>query len=331
MNMTCLWPSIPTRSMSRAIVEDTIAAFDGRTIHTYHTEGAGGGHAPDIIKVCGEPNVLPSSTNPTLPCGVNSVAELFDMIMVCHNLSPRIPSDVAFAESRIRAETLVAENVLHDMGAMSMIGSDSQAVGRVGETFLRAFQTADLMKRARGQTAGGRRWKRQFPRAPLFGEGDPESVHRQRRRACAGFRHARQDGRPGALGAGFFRGQAQNGDQGRVHRLGQHGRSQCVLGHGAADDVSADVRRFRHALAKTCISFVSQVGYDEGIAEKYGLERLVMPVRHTRMLTKSHMVRNDFLPKVEVNPETYAVMVNGEHATIDPPRTIALNQRYFFS
>ena len=131
-------------------VEDTIAAFDGRTIHTYHSEGAGGGHAPDLLKVVGQPNVLPSSTNPTLPYGVNSVAELFDMIMVCHNLNPKIPSDVAFAESRVRAETIVAESVLHDMGAISMIGSDSQAMGRVGENFLRAIQTADAMKKARG-------------------------------------------------------------------------------------------------------------------------------------------------------------------------------------
>ena len=132
-------------------VEDTIAAFDGRTIHTYHSEGAGGGHAPDLLKVVGHRNVLPSSTNPTLPCGVNSVAELFDMIMVCHNLNPKIPSDVAFAESRVRGETIVAESVLHDMGAISMIGSDSQAMGRIGETFLRAFQTADAMKKARGK------------------------------------------------------------------------------------------------------------------------------------------------------------------------------------
>ena len=131
-------------------VEDTIAAFDGRTIHTYHSEGAGGGHAPDLLKVVGQPNVLPSSTNPTLPCGQNSVAELFDMIMVCHNLNPKIPSDVAFAESRVRAETIVAESVLHDMGAISMIGSDSQAMGRIGENFLRALQTADAMKQARG-------------------------------------------------------------------------------------------------------------------------------------------------------------------------------------
>lgn len=143
--------SIHTDTLNEAgFVEDTIAAFDGRTIHTYHSEGAGGGHAPDLLKVVGQPNVLPSSTNPTLPCGVNSVSELFDMIMVCHNLSPKIPSDVAFAESRVRGETIVAESVLHDMGAISMITSDSQAMGRVGETWLRTMQTADIMKKTRG-------------------------------------------------------------------------------------------------------------------------------------------------------------------------------------
>jgi urease subunit alpha len=144
--------AIHTDTLNEAgYVEDTIAAFDGRTIHTFHSEGAGGGHAPDLLKVVGQRNVLPSSTNPTLPCGVNSVAELFDMIMVCHNLNPKIPSDVAFAESRVRGETIVAESVLHDMGAISMIGSDSQAMGRIGESFLRAFQTADAMKKARGK------------------------------------------------------------------------------------------------------------------------------------------------------------------------------------
>ena len=136
-------------------MEDTIAAFEGRTIHTYHSEGAGGGHAPDILRVTGEPNVLPSSTNPTLPYGINTQAELFDMIMVCHNLNPNVPSDVAFAESRVRAETIAAENVLHDMGVISMFSSDSQAMGRAGETFLRAIQTADAMKQRTRSAARG--------------------------------------------------------------------------------------------------------------------------------------------------------------------------------
>ena len=148
-------------------VEDTIAAFKGRTIHAFHTEGAGGGHAPDIIKVCGLPNVIPSSTNPTRPYTVNTIAEHLDMLMVCHHLSPSIPEDIAFAESRIRKETIAAEDILHDIGAFSIISSDSQAMGRVGEVLIRTWQTADKMKRQRGRLHGGDRRQRQFPRPPL--------------------------------------------------------------------------------------------------------------------------------------------------------------------
>ena len=166
-------------------VEDTIAAFEGRTIHSFHTEGSGGGHAPDIIKVAGLPNVLPASTNPTLPYGVNSQAELYDMIMVCHHLSPDIPSDVAFTESRIRAETIAAENVLHDLGVISMFSSDSQAMGRIGECWLRTIQTADAMKTGRGKLQGGRARQRQFPRAALRREDHDQSGDRARRsRTC---------------------------------------------------------------------------------------------------------------------------------------------------
>ncbi len=231
-------------------VEDTIAAFEGRTIHSFHTEGSGGGHAPDIIKVSGLPNVLPASTNPTLPYGVNSQAELYDMIMVCHHLSPDIPSDVAFTESRIRAETIAAENVLQDMGVISIFSSDSQAMGRIGECWLRCIQTADAMKAGRGKLAGGRIRQRQLPRAALRGQDHDQSCHRPRHRARAGFGGGRQDRRPRALGAGVLRRQAQDRAEGRRHQLGGDGRSQCVAAHAAADLLPADVRLLRPAAVR---------------------------------------------------------------------------------
>ena len=252
------------------------------------------------------------------------------MIMVCHNLSPKIPSDVAFAESRIRAETIVAENVLHDMGAISMIGSDSQAVGRVGETFLRTFQTADLMKRARGklpEDADGNdnfrvlRYLAKVTLNPCIANGAAHvlgSITPGKMADLVLWEPAFFAAKPKMVIKGGFIIWANMGDPNASLATVQPMMFRPMFGASAA-------------LQKTCISFVSQIGYDEGIAEKYELERIVMPVRHTRMLTKSHMVRNDLLPKVEVNPETYAVMVNGEHATFDPPRTIALNQMYFFS
>lgn len=312
-------------------IEDSIAALDGRTVHTYHSEGAGGGHAPDIIKVCGQPNVLPSSTNPTLPCGVNSVAELFDMIMVCHNLSPRIPSDVAFAESRVRAETIVAENVLHDIGAISMIGSDSQAMGRVGESFLRCFQMADVMKQARG-------------RLPEDAEGnDNFRVLRYLAKVtlnpciAAGISHVLGSISPGKMAdlvlwePAFFGAKPKMVIKGGLISWSVMGDPNASLPTPQPVFYRPMFGAFGTALSKTCVSFVSKVAYDEGIAERYELNRMVVPVYQTRMLTKEHMVRNDAMPNIEVNPETYAVMVDGKHATVKPPKTIPLNQHYFFS
>jgi urease subunit alpha len=212
-------------------VEDTLAAIDGRTIHTYHTEGAGGGHAPDLLRVASMANVLPSSTNPTLPFGINSQAELFDMIMVCHNLNPAIPSDVAFAESRVRPETQAAENIFHDLGILSMVSSDSQAMGRVGESFMRTFQ------RCRGQ--------RQFPRVALSGESDYQSGNcvwhiRHYRLYCRG-----QNCRPCALGTGIFRSQAQDGDKRRIYKLGEYGRPECLVAHATATHHARNVWRIR--------------------------------------------------------------------------------------
>ncbi|WP_165252596.1 urease subunit alpha [Paludisphaera soli] len=311
-------------------VEDTIAAFDGRTIHTYHSEGAGGGHAPDLLKVVGQPNVLPSSTNPTLPCGVNSVAELFDMIMVCHNLNPRIPSDVAFAESRVRAETIVAESVLHDMGAISMIGSDSQAMGRIGETFLRAFQTADAMKKARGplpEDSPGNdnfrvlRYLAKVTLNPCITAGVAEtlgSIAPGKMADLVLWEPAFFGAKPKLVLKGGFVAWANMGDPNASLPTPQPMMYRPMFG------------AFGTTLAKTCVTFVSRAAYDLGVKEKYGLQRIVEPVSGTRVLTKRHMVRNDLLPKIEVDPQTFAVKVDGVHATVEPPKSISLNQLYFF-
>ncbi|MFZ1747116.1 MAG: urease subunit alpha [Nitrospirales bacterium] len=312
-------------------VEDSIAAFDGRTIHTYHSEGAGGGHAPDLLKVVGQPNVLPSSTNPTLPCGVNSVAELFDMIMVCHNLNPKIPSDVAFAESRVRGETIVAESVLHDMGAISIIGSDSQAMGRVGENFLRAIQTADAMKKARGnlsEDAPGNdnfrvlRYLAKVTSNPCIAAGifnELGSIAPGKLADLVLWEPAFFGAKPKMVLKGGFVVWANMGDPNASLPTPQPMMYRPMFG------------AFGSVLQKSCVTFVSRAAYDRNVKDKYGLGRMVQPVSQTRVLSKGHMVRNDYLPKIEVNPQTFAVMVDGVHATVTPPKTIALNQLYFFS
>ncbi|WP_337175024.1 urease subunit alpha [Paludisphaera sp.] len=311
-------------------VEDSIAAFDGRTIHTYHTEGAGGGHAPDLLKVVGQPNVLPSSTNPTLPCGVNSVAELFDMIMVCHNLNPRIPSDVAFAESRVRAETIVAESVLHDMGALSIIGSDSQAMGRIGETFLRAFQTADAMKKARGplpEDAPGNdnarvlRYLAKVTINPCITAGISQtlgSIAPGKMADLVLWSPSFFGAKPKMVIKGGFVVWANMGDPNASLPTPQPMYYRPMFG------------AFGSALARTCVSFVSRAAYDLDVKGKYGLQRIVEPVSGTRVLTKHHMVRNNLVPHIEVDPQTFAVKVDGVHATVKPPKSISLNQLYYF-
>ena len=223
-------------------VENTIAAFKGRTIHAFHTEGAGGGHAPDIIKVCGLPNVLPSSTNPTRPFTVNTIDEHLDMLMVCHHLDPSITEDLAFAESRIRKETIAAEDILHDIGALSMMSSDSQAMGRVGEVIIRTWQTADKMKRQRGRMKEEKRRERQFPRPPLHCEIHDQPRHRPRRVAPHRLHRTRQARRPRAVVAGLLRREAGHGHQGRRHRRRAHGRSQRLDPHAPAGALPADVR-----------------------------------------------------------------------------------------
>ncbi|GAB2955022.1 urease subunit alpha [Micromonospora polyrhachis] len=312
-------------------IEDSIAAFEGRTIHTFHTEGAGGGHAPDIIKVAGQPNVLPSSTTPTVPYGINSQSELYDMIMVCHNFNPKVPSDVAFVESRIRPETIAAEDVLLDEGIISMMSSDSQAMGRVGETWLRTIQLAGQMKRVRGKLA----------------EDSPDNDNFRVLRYVAkmtinpaitqGISHVLGSIAPGKMAdlvlwePPFFGVKPK-----MVIKNGQILWS--IMGDPNASLPTPQPVYYRpmygtlgSALTQNCITFVSQAGYENGIAEKLGLQRQIIPVYGTRGLTKRDMIRNDKLPKLEVDPETFAVKVDGKHATVPPAQNLPMSQLYFFS
>jgi urease subunit alpha len=324
--------SIHTDTLNESgFVEDTLAAIDGRTIHTFHSEGAGGGHAPDIIKVTGEPNVLPSSTNPTLPYGINSVAELFDMIMVCHNLNPKIPSDVAFAESRVRAETIAAEGVLHDMGLISIISSDSQAMGRVGENFLRAIQTADHMKKVRGplpEDAPGNdnfrvlRFVAKVTINPAITQGIADvlgSIAPGKMADLVLWEPAFFGAKPKLVIKGGMINWANMGDPNASLPTPQPMLYRPMFG------------AFGTALTDTCVTFISQAAHERGLADRLGLRRKVLPVRGTRTLTKRDMIRNNTLAKIEVDPQTFAVKVNGTHATAPPAKSLALNQLYFFS
>lgn len=312
-------------------VENTIAAFEGRTIHTYHTEGAGGGHAPDIIRVAGQANVLPSSTNPTLPYGVNSQAELFDMTMICHNLSPKIPTDVAFAESRVRVETIAAENVLHDLGAISIISSDSQAMGRVGECWARTIQTADLMKQRRGAYNGDAsgndnqrvlRFVAKVTINPAIAQGVSKvigSVEVGKMADLVLWEPAFFGAKPKMVIKGGMISWALMGDPNASLPTPQPVMYRPMFGGMGS------------ALPKTRVTFTSHAGYEDGIVDRYELKSQVVPVYGTRTLTKKSMVRNTALPVIEVNPETFAVTVDGTHATIEPAQRIPLAQLHFFS
>lgn len=324
--------SIHTDTLNEAgYVEDTIAAFDGRVVHTFHTEGAGGGHAPDIIKVAGQINVLPSSTNPTLPYGVNTQAELFDMIMVCHNLNPNVPSDVSFAESRVRSETIAAENVLHDMGVISMISSDSQAMGRVGENWLRAIQTADAMKKARG-------------RLP---EDSPENDNFRVLRYVAkvtinpaitqGMSHLIGSVEPGKLAdlvlwePQFFGAKPKMVIKGGMIAWANMGDPNASLPTPQPARYRPMFGLFGQALPRTRVTFVSRAAHELGIREKLGLQSRVEPVYRIRSLSKRSMIRNGNTPKLDIDPETFAVTVDGIHATVPPASSVSLGQLYFFS
>jgi len=312
-------------------VEDTIAAFEGRTIHSFHTEGSGGGHAPDIIKVSALPNVLPASTNPTLPYGINSQAELYDMIMVCHHLNPDIPSDVAFTESRIRAETIAAENVLHDLGVISIFSSDSQAMGRIGECWLRCVQTADAMKTARGklpEDAPGNdnfRVLRYVAKITI----NPAITH--------GISHLLGSVEVGKVAdlvlwePGFFGAKPKLVLKGGVISWSLMGDPNASLPTPQPVYYRPMFGSMGLALPDTCYTFVSAASFDGGIKERLGLQRQVAAVHNTRKIGKADLIRNSATPSIEVDPETFAVTVDGIHATVAPLQTVSLNQKYFFS
>ena len=312
-------------------VEDTIAAIDGRAIHTYHTEGAGGGHAPDLIKVASMPNVLPSSTNPTLPYGINSQTELFDMIMVCHNLNPKIPSDVAFAESRVRPETQAAENYLHDMGVLSMISSDSQAMGRVGESFMRAIQTACYMKSRVGKLPEDSpnndnfrvlRYVAKVTINPAITYGIDSQVGSVEVGKVADlvlWEPAMFGAKPKMVIKGGMISWANMGDPNSSLPTPQPMIYRPMFG------------AYGSALQQTCMTFVSQAALDRGIAERLGLKRQVVAVKGCRTLTKEQMILNGATPTIEVNPESFQVSVDGKLINLTPAEKISLAQLYFFS
>ncbi|MFN8831490.1 MAG: urease subunit alpha [Labrys sp. (in: a-proteobacteria)] len=311
-------------------VEDTIAAFKGRTIHAFHTEGAGGGHAPDIIKVAGLPNVLPSSTNPTRPYTVNTLEEHLDMLMVCHHLDSSIPEDIAFAESRIRKETIAAEDILHDLGALSIIASDSQAMGRVGEVIIRTFQTAHKMRQQRGR---------------LPGDGAGNDNFRVKRYIAkvtinAAIAHG-LDAHIGSITVGkladlclwspaFFGVKPD-----LIIKLGTI--AAAGMGDPNASIPTPQPVHYRpmfgaygRALTKSAVTFVSQAALDRGIGERYGLSKMLLPVKNVRGgISKASMIHNNATPHIEVDPETYEVRADGELLTCKPATSLPMAQRYF--
>ena len=310
-------------------VENTLRAFAGRTIHAFHTEGAGGGHAPDIIALCGEANVLPSSTNPTRPFTVNTLDEHLDMLMVCHHLDPRIPEDVAFAESRIRRETIAAEDILHDLGAFSMMASDSQAMGRVGETVLRTWQTADKMRRQRGRLPEetgdndnfrARRYVAKYTVNPAIAHGVADivgSVEVGKLADLVLWNPAFFGVKPALVLKGGSIAMAPMGDPNASIPTPQPVRYRPMFAG------------FGGARAESAVHFVSRAGAEAGIAERLGLARPVVTVAGTRTLRKRDMVLNAALPDMAVDPETYEVRADGELLVCEPAETLPMAQRYF--
>ena len=310
-------------------VEDTIRAFKGRTIHTYHTEGAGGGHAPDIIRVCGEANCLPSSTNPTMPFTVNTMDEHLDMLMVCHHLNLGIPEDLAFAESRIRAETIAAEDILHDIGAISMMSSDSQAMGRVGEVILRTWQTADKMKRQRGPLLGekpgndnlrARRYIAKYGINPAIANGISHEVGAIEVGKLADmvlWSPAFFGVKPDLVIKGGFIVAAAMGDPNASIPTPQPVIFRPMFG-------SLGRARF-----STSVTFLSTAALEAGVHQKLQLQKRAVAVSGCRSLTKADMVLNNTLPNIEVDSDTYEVRADGELLKCEPAQTLAMAQRYF--
>jgi len=309
-------------------VEGTIAAFKGRTIHTYHSEGAGGGHAPDIIRICGEPNVLPSSTNPTRPYTVNTIDEHLDMLMVCHHLDPNLPEDVAFAESRIRGETIAAEDILHDLGAISMMSSDSQAMGRIGEVITRTWQTADKMKQQRGRLSGER--------------GDNDNLRIKRYLAKYTINPALAHGMAHMIGSievgkladlvlwkpAMFGAKPEMVVKGGVIAWAQMGDPNASIPTPQPVIMRPMFGSFGRATGPCSIAFVSQLCKSKGIAKGYGLTKRIEAVKGCRMVGKKDLKWNNAMPKITVDPETYEVRADGELLTCAPAKVLPLAQRY---
>ena len=308
---------------------DTIAAFKGRTIHSFHTEGAGGGHAPDIIKIAGEPNVLPSSTNPTRPFTVNTIDEHLDMLMVCHHLSKDIPEDVAFAESRIRAETIGAEDVFHDRGILSMMSSDSQAMGRIGEAIVRTWQTAHKMKVQFGPVAGDsarndnervKRYVAKYTINPAIAHGISQhvgSIEPGKLADLVIYEPAYFGVKPFLVLKGGLLVNAQMGDPNASIATPQpvYMRPQFAA--------------YGRALSNSCLTFVSKASLKNGVVERYGLQREVVAVEHCRDIGKKDMRRNEATPEIRVDADTYQVWVDGKKVHSDPLAALPMTQRYF--
>jgi urease subunit alpha len=325
-------------------VEDTIRAIDGRVIHTFHTEGAGGGHAPDIIKIAGLPNVLPASTNPTLPYTRNTIEEHLDMLMVCHHLSPAIPEDVAFADSRIRAETIAAEDVLQDLGIFAITSSDSQAMGRVGEVVTRTWQVADKMKRQRGVLKDPRGESAAGEHGAANGAGaESDNFRLKRYIAKYTINPAIAQGMADAIGSievgkfadlvlwdpAFFGVKPEV-----VLKGGQI--AYALMGDSNGSIPTPQPRTMRpmyatlgKALQKSSITFLSKAAIEAGVPEELGLERVIRPVSGIRTLTKADLKHNNATPDIEVDPETYKVTVDGEDVTCEPSDVLPMAQRYF--
>ncbi|ANL35504.1 urease subunit alpha [Rhizobium phaseoli] len=311
-------------------VEDTIGAIKGRTIHAFHTEGAGGGHAPDIIKICGQPNVIPSSTNPTRPYTVNTIAEHLDMLMVCHHLSPSIPEDIAFAESRIRKETIAAEDILHDIGAFSIISSDSQAMGRVGEVAIRTWQTADKMKRQRGRLKEEkgdndnfrvRRYIAKYTINPAIAHGlshEIGSVEIGKRADLVLWNPAFFGVKPDMVLLGGSIAAAPMGDPNASIPTPQPVHYRPMFAS------------YGKSLTNSSVTFVSQASLDAGLKGRLGVAKELVAVKNTRGgISKASMIHNHLTPEIEVDPETYEVRANGELLTCEPATVLPMAQRYF--
>jgi len=310
-------------------VENTIKAMKNRTIHAFHTEGAGGGHAPDIIKVCSKENVIPSSTNPTRPYTVNTLEEHLDMLMVCHHLDKSIPEDVAFAESRIRKETIAAEDILHDMGAFSIIASDSQAMGRVGEVIIRTWQTAHKMKVQRGRLPEEKgdndnfrvkRYIAKYTINPAIAHGISKqigSISEGKRADLVLWNPAFFGVKPEMILMGGTIACAQMGDPNASIPTPQPVFTRPMFG------------AFGRSVEKSSVTFVSEAAQSNNIKDQLGLTKMTLPVKHTREIGKSNMILNCATPNIEVDPETYEVRADGELLTCDPADELPMAQRYF--